>query len=73
MKIKIRTYTDINYPNMTRRIKFVRTLPRFLQGWHLNSKAITEIDLWELENGHIIQIPRDAWSLLGIRYFDIDT
>jgi len=65
MRIKtgtIVTYIDVE--GKTRKLKCLQQLDGLVK-WH-KAKPKSEAALYECEDGHVIQIPNDAWSLVKI-------
>lgn len=61
-----RTYTDVNGNNKT--LKLVNEFVRFSL-WKIDHPP-SIIQSWEMHDGYLLHIPKDAWEVLGIKYED---
>lgn len=76
-----RVYMDVN--GVYRKIKFLRNVPGVVVPYR---RVITQISyskyeanpvwspvqMWELEDGYIAQIPTEAWTFCNIKYKDVE-
>lgn len=62
-----RTYIDINTGEL-RKLELLRPVEGFIK-WH-KLHYMTTASLWKVEDGTIVQVPDNAWNVLGIPYKD---
>jgi hypothetical protein len=63
-----RYYKDVN--GNARILTFLEKPARVLDSWY-SGAGFSEVELWTDEGGKVLQIPSEAWRVLGISFYDL--